>query len=305
MAEPGGNPAARRAPKAHFVTRYAAVTVLYELATAALYPDSGTSIDLTDLELCDGAPAAQPRHRPAVAVPTGQRPAHIRGNPVAGPAAPARPEPIPHEPADGEDRLPGSRGEHLLQASFGTQDRAKRFYADQVLDHLNPAMVEFVKRMEMIFIATADASGECDASLRAGPAGFVQVLSPREIAYPEYRGNGVLASLGNISENPHVGLLMVDFVTDLIGLHVNGTARVLTDAELRRRCPALPVDHERGRVPERWVAIEVAEAYIHCRKHIPRMTPVVRQRAWGTDDVRRKGGDFFEAKATKAAQAAG
>ena len=92
-------------------------------------------------------------------------------------------------------------------------------------------------RMEMVFIATADASGDCDASLRAGSPGFLRVLDDRTLAYPEYRGNGVMASLGNLSENPHIGLLMIDFVEDLIGLHVNGRAHVLDNDDLRRALP--------------------------------------------------------------------
>jgi predicted pyridoxine 5'-phosphate oxidase superfamily flavin-nucleotide-binding protein len=193
----------------------------------------------------------------------------------------------------GDEDLPGSRGEHLLQRAFGTVDRANRFYRDQVLDHLNDEMRRFVTRMDMAFIGTADGKGECDVSFRAGQAGFVQVLGERWLAYPEYRGNGVMASLGNISENAHVAMLMVDFVRDLIGLHVNGRARIVDDAELRAVHPDLPSEVERGRTPERWVVLEVVEAYIHCRKHIPRLVPVDRTRDWGTDDSRRKGGDYF------------
>ncbi len=192
---------------------------------------------------------------------------------------------------------PGSAGEHLLQGAYGTTERAQRFYRDQVLDHLNEAMIEFVGRMEMAFISTADAGGECDASLRAGPPGFLHVLDERRVAYPEYRGNGVLASLGNISENPHVGLLLVDFVEDLIGLHVNGRARIVEDADLRAECPELPADFVRGRAPERWVVVHVEEAYVHCRKHVPRMQVVPRTRDWGTDDAPRKGGDYFGVRA--------
>jgi uncharacterized protein len=197
------------------------------------------------------------------------------------------------------DRHPehGSTGEHLPQVAYGTAERADRFYADQVLDHLNPTMAEFAGRMELAFIATADASGECDCSLRAGPPGFIQVLNPTTLAYPEYRGNGVLASLGNISENPRIGVLMVDFVSDLIGLHVNGAASIVADAVLRGEHPGLPVDTERGRTPERWVLVHVVEAYIHCRKHIPRLVPVDRVRGWGTDDPLPKGGDYFGAQA--------
>lgn len=188
---------------------------------------------------------------------------------------------------------PGSAGEHLLQCAFGSEDRARRFYTDQVLDHLNPAMIEFVGRMDLAFVATADAAGECDSSLRSGPAGFIQVLGERLIAYPEYRGNGVMASLGNISENPHIGVLLVDFVRDLIGLHVNGRARIVDDEDLRGRYPDIAAEEVRGRRPQRWVVVAVEEAYIHCRKHIPRLQPVDRDRAWGTDDMRRKGGDYF------------
>jgi predicted pyridoxine 5'-phosphate oxidase superfamily flavin-nucleotide-binding protein len=190
-------------------------------------------------------------------------------------------------------------GEHLLQAAYGTRERADRFYADQVLDHLNPRMVEFAERMEMAFVSTSDASGECDCSLRAGPPGFITVLDERTIAYPEYRGNGVLASLGNISENAHIGVLLVDFVRDLIGLHVNGDASVVDDVVLRGEYPDLPVDFERGRTPERWVLVRVAEAYIHCRKHLPRFAPVPRNRGWGTDDPLPKGGDYFDASAVQ------
>nr|CEL15823.1 hypothetical protein [Kibdelosporangium sp. MJ126-NF4]CTQ93748.1 hypothetical protein [Kibdelosporangium sp. MJ126-NF4] len=195
--------------------------------------------------------------------------------------------------------LPGSRGEHLLQCAYGSRERARKFYDNQLLDHLNEAMIEFVGRMEMAFVASADAKGECDSSFRAGPPGFLRVLDARHIAYPEYRGNGVHASLGNVSENPHLAILMVDFVRDLIGLHVNGSARVVEDADMRVHHPDLPAEIERGRAPERWVVIEVEEAYVHCRKHIPQLRPVDQSRDWGTDDTRRKGGDYFEAKASQ------
>ncbi|MGF1430899.1 pyridoxamine 5'-phosphate oxidase family protein [Kitasatospora sp. LaBMicrA B282] len=193
---------------------------------------------------------------------------------------------------------PGSTGEHHLQLAYGSTDRADRFYRDQVLDHLNPRMREFVARQEMAFVASSDARGECDASFRAGPPGFLHVIDERTLAYPEYRGNGVMASLGNICENGHVGLLLIDFVRDVIGLHINGRARVVEDALLRATVPELPVESAPGRRAELWVVVAVDEAYLHCAKHIPRFVPAPRTRSWGSDDVRRKGGDFFGAKET-------
>lgn len=198
---------------------------------------------------------------------------------------------------------PGSDGEHLVQSRTGTAERADRFYAEQVLDRLNPRMREFVARQEMFFLATADRHGACDNTFRAGPPGFLHVLDERRLAYPEYRGNGVQASIGNIEENPHVGILMVDFLRDRIGLHVNGTARVVADDVMRRGHPGLAVDPVPGRRALTWVEITVDEAYIHCAKHIPHLQKVPRHgpgRAWGTDDARRKGGDFFGAAADAA-----
>jgi predicted pyridoxine 5'-phosphate oxidase superfamily flavin-nucleotide-binding protein len=195
-------------------------------------------------------------------------------------------------------QLPGSAGEHRLQEYYGSCERARRFYEQQVLDHLNEKMREFLARQEMMFVSTSDSRGECDATFRAGPPGFIRVLDRRRLAWPEYRGNGVLASLGNISDNPHVGLLFVDFFRDVIGLHVNGLARIVEHDAMVAAHPELPIDPVPGRRPERWVSVHVEEAYIHCSKHIPRLLKLPRDRPWGTDDIRRKGGDFFAAKGT-------
>ena len=181
---------------------------------------------------------------------------------------------------------PGSRGEHDLQRRYGSEDRARRFYEQQVLDRLNEPMIQFIGRQEMVWIATADGHGECDCSFRAGPPGFVQVLDDRTVRYPEYRGNGVMASLGNIAENPHVGMTFLDFDQERIGLHVNGTARIVAAGQGNGVRPRA----------ECWVEVGVQEAYIHCRKHLPHLVRADGNgRAWGTDDARAKGGDYFGA----------
>ena len=89
---------------------------------------------------------------------------------------------------------PGSHGEHEIQHELATTGRADRFYDEQVLDRLNPRMKEFVARQEMFFLATSDSHGECDSTFRAGPPGFLHVLDDTTLTYPEYRGNGVMAS---------------------------------------------------------------------------------------------------------------
>lgn len=207
-------------------------------------------------------------------------------------------------------KLPGSAGEHLAQERYGTTRRAQAFYEHQMLDRLNAHMREFIARQEMFFVATADAHGECDCSFRAGPPGFVHVLDDRTLAYPEYRGNGVMASVGNLLENAHVGLVFVDFFRTTVGLHVNGAARVVENADLPGARPDLPaavleaMQTGGGRRPERWILVTVEEAYIHCSKHVPLLQKLDKNIHWGTDDAGHKGGDFFRAKDSAGDEAA-
>ena len=205
-----------------------------------------------------------------------------------------------------ESGRPGSEGEHALQERYATFKRAAAFYDKQMLDYLNPLMREFIAGQEMVFVATADSHGEADASFRAGSPGFVRVIDERTIMYPEYRGNGVMASLGNISENANVGLLFVDFFRSTVGLHVNGTARIVENDAVTAFAPMLTRmagvdelhDHvsDKKKTPERWVIVEVVEAYIHCSKHIPLLRKLDKDIDWGTDNEVRKGGDYFKAK---------
>ncbi|MEU0370151.1 pyridoxamine 5'-phosphate oxidase family protein [Streptomyces sp. NPDC006283] len=172
-----------------------------------------------------------------------------------------------------------SIGERQLQSRLGTTHQASGFYRRQVQGSLTSRMREFIARQTMVFISTADANGACDSSFRAGPPGFVSVLDDHTLTYPEYRGNGVMASAGNLTENPHIGLLFMDFTHHHIGLHVNGIARLHRDVDQRLAYPQLPVDTAPGRRPDMWVHIVVEEAYVHCSKHIPHLEPAARPRS--------------------------
>ncbi|MEU1482683.1 pyridoxamine 5'-phosphate oxidase family protein [Streptomyces sp. NPDC005752] len=184
-----------------------------------------------------------------------------------------------------------SQGERLLQTHLGTSERADAFYDRQVHPHLTEAMREFIQRQSMVFLSTADARGHCDATFRGGPPGFVAVLDDRTLAYPEYRGNGVLASAGNITENPHIGLLFMDFTRDHVGLHVNGSAQLVGDQDLRAVHAWIPVDPAPGRHPVLWTVVTLHEAYIHCSKHIPHLEPAPRP--LGLARARRRDADYF------------
>jgi len=195
---------------------------------------------------------------------------------------------------------PGCDSEHLLQEKWDTRDRALNFYDRQVLDFLAPKMQEFIARQEFLFVASADRNGECDCTSKFGKPGFIRVLSNKYLMYPEFRGNGVFANSGNITENPHIALLMIDFTKDTVGLHVNGKVRIVTNDELLQLADKLPQDvieeiHQEGKkCPERWMMIEVEEAYIQCSKHIPLMQKLDKKIDWGTDNIAAKGGDYFQ-----------
>ena len=195
----------------------------------------------------------------------------------------------------------GSEDERILQTKVGSKNKASAFYEKQMLDHLNPYMRDFILKQEMVFIATADSKGECDCSFRAGKRRFVRVVDEKTLVCPEYRGNGVMASLGNILENQHIGMTFLDFFENTIGLHVNGKTKVIENEELikdKDLAENLVSDlhQEEGGNPERWILITVEEAYIHCSKHIPLLKKLDKKIHWGTDKEVHKGGDFFKAE---------
>jgi predicted pyridoxine 5'-phosphate oxidase superfamily flavin-nucleotide-binding protein len=189
-----------------------------------------------------------------------------------------------------------TKGEKILQKKYATENRAVSFYNNQLLNFLNPMMKDFISEQEMVFISTSDRHGNCDSSFRSGQVGFVRVIDNHTLVYPEYRGNGVFASMGNIHENPHIGLLFIDFFKHCIGLHVNGQATIVENNPLINETVIEEVHHTEGNRAERWVLIKVDEAYIHCSKHIPLLRKMNKEIYWGTDDERHKGGDFFKSK---------
>lgn len=94
----------------------------------------------------------------------------------------------------------------------------------------------FIERCPMFFVATADADGRPDCSYKGGLPGFVQVLDERTLAFPDYDGNGMYRSWGNVVVNPHVGLLFLDFENPK-RIRVNGRAQVAEDDPLRAAYP--------------------------------------------------------------------
>jgi predicted pyridoxine 5'-phosphate oxidase superfamily flavin-nucleotide-binding protein len=94
----------------------------------------------------------------------------------------------------------------------------------------------FIERAAMFFIATADAEGRPDCSYKGGLPGFVRVLDEHTLAIPDYDGNGMYRTWGNVLVNPRVGLLFLDFEKPR-RIRINGTAQLLEDDPLRAEFP--------------------------------------------------------------------
>lgn len=91
---------------------------------------------------------------------------------------------------------------------------------------------DFVEAMPYFFLATADAGGRPDCSFKGGAPGFVRVTGPDELAFPDYDGNGMFKSLGNVLVNPGVALLFIAMHGRPRRLRITGEATVSRDDPL-------------------------------------------------------------------------
>jgi predicted pyridoxine 5'-phosphate oxidase superfamily flavin-nucleotide-binding protein len=129
------------------------------------------------------------------------------------------------------DHDPYHEGMRTLQDQRDTRRIADRL-TEVVLRHaFTDEDRAFIERCPMFFIATADAEGRPDCSYKGGLPGFVRVVDATTLAFPDYDGNGMYRSWGNVRVNPHVGLLFVDFENPK-RIRVNGTASVSAEDPL-------------------------------------------------------------------------
>src|SRR6202008_566560 len=96
-----------------------------------------------------------------------------------------------------------------LQDAFGSRALADRLDEKLRRDRFTDGDAEFIAAQSFFFLATADAEGRPDCSFKGGLPGFVRVVAPDLLVFPDYDGNGMFKSLGNIRANPHVGLLII------------------------------------------------------------------------------------------------
>lgn len=144
-----------------------------------------------------------------------------------------------------------------LQQQYDTTRLADRIESTLFRERLTAEDRAFIERLDMFFLATADAEGRPSCSFKGGDPGFVRVTGEAELVFPCYDGNGMFLSMGNASENPQVGMLFIDFETP-------HRIRVHGEASIDRSDPLLQAFQEAELV----VRVKVAEIFINCPRYI-------------------------------------
>jgi predicted pyridoxine 5'-phosphate oxidase superfamily flavin-nucleotide-binding protein len=143
-----------------------------------------------------------------------------------------------------------------LQDRHGTRRLANR------LEELSHAVFEpperaFIENVAMFFLSTVDDAGQPTVSYKGGAPGFVRFTGPSELVFPNYDGNGMFMTLGNLATNPAVGLLFIDFEQPH-RLRVHGRAKLVDDEALMKLYPG----------SDGIVRVTATEIFVNCGRYI-------------------------------------
>jgi len=153
-------------------------------------------------------------------------------------------------------------GNRRLQDAFQSRPIADRLEAKLARSQFSPQDRALIEATIYFFIATADADGRPDCSFKGGPPGFVRVTGADELAFPDYDGNGMFKSLGNVLVNPSVGLLFIDMHGAGRRLRVNGEARVVEDDPLLAATVGAQL----------MVRVKARAIFPNCPRYIPKLS---------------------------------
>ncbi len=158
-------------------------------------------------------------------------------------------------------------GSRSLQDRFDTRALADRIDGLLVADTISDSDRSFIEERDMFVLATADAAGRPTCSYKGGEPGFVRVLDEHTVVFPNYDGNGMYLSAGNVLANPAVGMLFIDFEKGH-RMRLEGDASIDLDGPLQ------------GDYPEAQfiVRVRARAVYPNCPRYIHRYQLVRRSR---------------------------
>ena len=105
-----------------------------------------------------------------------------------------------------------------------------------VRDELEEYHIEYIESRDYFFLSTVTAEGDPTVSYKGGPIGFVKSLGDNKLVFPNYDGNGMWLSMGNIDASSKVGMLFMDFETPW-RIRVQGDAKISKEPELMAHFP--------------------------------------------------------------------
>jgi len=154
------------------------------------------------------------------------------------------------------------------QEQYGSRARMGRFAGiSGPNDELSEREADYIAQRDTFYMATINEDGWPYVQHRGGPAGFLRVLGPTQLAYADFRGNTQLISVGNVSINDRVSLILMDYPNQR-RLKILGHMRV-ENAELAAPEVLAAVDLAEYRAQvERIVHIDVAAFDWNCPQHI-------------------------------------
>jgi predicted pyridoxine 5'-phosphate oxidase superfamily flavin-nucleotide-binding protein len=127
-------------------------------------------------------------------------------------------------------------GSRELQDRFDTRRLADRIEKRLIGDRIGDEDKAFIESLDMFFLATTDEQGQPSCSYKGGATGFVRVVDLGTIAFPNYDGNGMYLSMGNLARTRKVGMLFIDFLRPK-RLRLSGEASIHLDDALLREYP--------------------------------------------------------------------
>ncbi len=154
-----------------------------------------------------------------------------------------------------------------LQDRFGARPMADRIEAVAVKTEIGEQEKAFIESRDMFFLTTVDQKGRPTVSYKGGAAGFVKVLDAQTIAFPSYDGNGMYYSMGNITTNPEIGILFINFEQPY-RLRLQGRAEVSADDPLLQ-------DYKEA---DLIVRVTLHELWMNCPRYVHRMQKVATSR---------------------------
>jgi predicted pyridoxine 5'-phosphate oxidase superfamily flavin-nucleotide-binding protein len=165
--------------------------------------------------------------------------------------------------------MPGTyhEGHRHLQDRFDTRRLADRIDERLVDDVIGLDDKVFIEDLDMFFLATSSEQRHPNCSYKGGEPGFVRVLDDHSVAFPNYDGNGMYLSAGNVLVNPNVGMLFIDFEKGR-RLRLNGVASIDEHDEIMEHYPEAQFV----------VRVRAWEVFPNCPRYIHKYRLVERSR---------------------------